>query len=157
MIYYLLLRSKGCANARWVGDGNCDDITNILICNYDGGDCCIEAIITDYCSECRCFEEVESTTATATTTIALLSCNSEDLINDGYCDDITNTMICNYDGGDCCLSNIRTPYCTDCKCLGLLDKSSNDIFRVSFKAAKFVSLFLAYHLIKVMSICLPIH
>ena len=46
----------GCAFAAWVGDGYCDDITNNLICNYDGGDCCLSNITTHYCRECICIE-----------------------------------------------------------------------------------------------------
>ena len=29
-------------------------------------------------------------------------------IGDGYCDDVINTELCNYDGGDCCGSYINT-------------------------------------------------
>ena len=28
----------------WINDGICDDDTNIESCQYDGGDCCLEAI-----------------------------------------------------------------------------------------------------------------
>ena len=37
-------------------------------------------------------------------------------MNDGYCDAGTNTAECNYDGGDCCGSNVNTGYCNDCIC-----------------------------------------
>ena len=40
----------------WVGDGFCDDATNNVECNYDGGDCCGPKISMDYCFECICFE-----------------------------------------------------------------------------------------------------
>ena len=37
-----------------VGDGFCDDKTNNAGCRYDGGDCCLSDMITDYCSNCSC-------------------------------------------------------------------------------------------------------
>ena len=36
-----------------VGDGICNDETNNFECNYDGGDCCVN-INTDSCSDCNC-------------------------------------------------------------------------------------------------------
>ena len=39
------------------------------------------------------------------------------LVGDGYCDDVTNTADCNYDGGDCCLDAIQTNFCFNCICL----------------------------------------
>ena len=44
----------GCTIPAWVGDGYCDDVTNNMECNYDGGDCCGSDINTQYCSECQC-------------------------------------------------------------------------------------------------------
>ena len=35
---------------------------------------------------------------------------------DGYCDDVANTEICNWDGGDCCGPNRVIDYCTECQC-----------------------------------------
>ena len=40
---------------------------------------------------------------------------------DGYCDDVTNGLDCNYDGGDCSGSFVNNQYCTDCtecRCVG---------------------------------------
>ena len=45
-----------------------------------------------------------------------LGCNVTQWVGDGYCDDVSNTIECNYDGGDCCLDNTNTVYCTDCLC-----------------------------------------
>ena len=42
---------------------------------------------------------------------------NEDWIGDAYCDDINNNVGCNFDGGDCCGSNVSTQYCTECLCL----------------------------------------
>ena len=38
----------------YVGDGYCDDGTNIPACDYDGGDCCRMNVNTDSCSDCNC-------------------------------------------------------------------------------------------------------
>ena len=38
------------------------------------------------------------------------------IVHDAYCDDNTNTAECNYDGGDCCGSNVNTQFCSDCLC-----------------------------------------
>ena len=38
-------------------------------------------------------------------------------MGDGYCDDVNNNLECNYDGGDCCGSNVNVQYCTECQCL----------------------------------------
>ena len=43
-------------------------------------------------------------------------CEIPSYVSDGYCDDHTNTGECNYDGGDCCGSNVNTLYCAECLC-----------------------------------------
>ena len=43
-------------------------------------------------------------------------CEIPGIVSDGYCDDLTNTAECNYDGGDCCGSNVNTGFCVDCIC-----------------------------------------
>ena len=43
-----------CSNPNMVGNGFCNDETNHLGCNYDGGDCCLMNVNTDYCSNCNC-------------------------------------------------------------------------------------------------------
>ena len=53
-----------CTKPEWVGDGYCDDITNTIECNFDGGDCCGIYIITYYCNVCTCLEEEDSTPTT---------------------------------------------------------------------------------------------
>ena len=47
-----------CENQMYVGDGYCDDENNNLKCNYDGGDCCLDQVLTDYCTICTCYENV---------------------------------------------------------------------------------------------------
>ena len=39
-----------------------------------------------------------------------------DHVADGYCDDIANTDICYWDGGDCCGPNPVIDYCVECQC-----------------------------------------
>ena len=39
------------------------------------------------------------------------------MVGDRYCDDDTNNLKCNFDGGDCCGPDIDTQYCIDCLCL----------------------------------------
>ena len=72
---------------QWVGDGICDDITNIFECDYDGGDCCMSDIIlevnTDLCTECLCYSN---------TSIPLLCDSTLVWIGDGFCDDATNNQ-----------------------------------------------------------------
>lgn len=87
----------------------CDDVTNTLWCDFDGGDCCLpdcnytvfreltDGILTEFnVSGCRCIPNVDTNT----------SCNISDakhVIRDGVCNDITNNPECLFDGGDCCL------------------------------------------------------
>merc|ERR1712048_776498 len=45
------------------------------------------------------------------------TCGSDQYKGDGNCDDENNNAGCNWDGGDCCGSNVSTKYCTKCQCL----------------------------------------
>ena len=96
-----------CANLMLVGDGFCNDLTNILECDFDGGDCCLTCVNTEFCSECQCHsgEYIDNGI-------------SNPIVGDGYCNDITNNAGCNFDGGDCCGSCINTEQCLDCECKG---------------------------------------
>lgn len=88
-----------------IGDGYCDDFNMNSECQFDGGDCCDENANFDYCLICEC--ETQSS----------LECTSHThWVGDGFCDDVTNNEACDFDGGDCCLSEINTSYCTICKC-----------------------------------------
>ena len=46
-----------------------------------------------------------------------MSCPNPELVANGVCNDETNHLGCNYDGGDCCV-NVNTDSCSDCNCLG---------------------------------------
>ena len=52
----------------WVGDGFCDDINNIVQCNFDNGDCCGLNVNTDFCQVCQCLGGGNNTTVSPTTT-----------------------------------------------------------------------------------------
>ena len=40
-----------------VADGFCDDDTNNLACDFDGGDCCGLEVLEAYCDDCDCHED----------------------------------------------------------------------------------------------------
>ena len=44
-------------------------------------------------------------------------CGSPTWKADNYCDDQNNNCGCDWDGGDCCGSNVNTNYCSACECL----------------------------------------
>ena len=54
--------SNSC-NQGWIGDGYCDDINNNQYCNFDGGDCCGSNANTDWCTECLCLEDQDTTSS----------------------------------------------------------------------------------------------
>ena len=47
------------------------------------------------------------------------------VVGNGYCNDETNNADCNYDGGDCCGTCVKTNHCSECECLG--EVSGNEI------------------------------
>ena len=52
----------------YADDGICDDANNIEECQWDGGDCCGDNVVTSDCSVCACLDPRETTVATTTTT-----------------------------------------------------------------------------------------
>ena len=107
-------------NAR-VGNGLCNDETNVDNCNFDGGDCCGTCVNSKYCSACECIGE-----------------NSGDIVNafldNGLCEDELNYGECMFDGLDCCgydswndgdyddthdIAPGDTVMCTECLCKGM--------------------------------------
>jgi hypothetical protein len=38
------------------------------------------------------------------------------LVGNGFCNNETNNADCNYDGGDCCATNVNTTACSECVC-----------------------------------------
>ena len=47
----------GCMDFHKVGDGVCNDETNHMECNYDGGDCCGDNVNVEHCKKCLCLSE----------------------------------------------------------------------------------------------------
>ena len=67
----------------YIGDGYCDDVNNNEMCEFDGGDCCLEEVKTDFCTSCICYEGNNTNsnsstinTITTTTKIATMSTTS---------------------------------------------------------------------------------
>ena len=82
----------------WVGDGICDDATNILECQYDGGDCCLEEPVSSACYYCTCFEGFTSTTKVSKVPISITYNNATHTIEIEYdfneqIDPLTTTTI----------------------------------------------------------------
>ena len=46
----------------WIGDGECDDVTNVAEWNYDGHDCCQVPLVKGSCLDCLCKETSITTT-----------------------------------------------------------------------------------------------
>ena len=74
-----------------LGDGVCDDRANEPWCYYDLGDCCKKDAIFDFCEECKCEVEFESSGG----------CIEPSLVGNGNCDPFLNNEGCLFDGGDC--------------------------------------------------------
>ena len=47
--------TQGCLES-WTNDGLCDDDCNFPQFDYDGGDCCLETLISTFCSDCFCHQ-----------------------------------------------------------------------------------------------------
>ena len=50
-------------------------------------------------------------------TFSYVGCIVPSWRGDNYCDDGNNNEGCDYDGGDCCGSNVNKTYCQNCECL----------------------------------------
>ena len=108
----------------WKGDGPCDDGNNNCGCEWDGGDCCGDNVNTDYCSACECLDPNAnsdydiSTTSMASTSTTTSACSEDWFIGDSICDDGNNNEDCEWDGGDCCGTNVVCcDWCSACECL----------------------------------------
>ena len=56
------------------GDHNCDDENNNAGCEYDGGDCCGDNVVTTFCSECACKDPGIDTPFIADTCVVTVIC-----------------------------------------------------------------------------------
>ena len=99
-----------------IGDGICHDENNNNLCAYDGGDCCGENIVTTNCTNCQCLQFKEMPRS------PFVLCPYYYKIGDGICQDENNVDLCLYDGGDCCLVEVTTTQCTECKCVSEEDE-----------------------------------
>ena len=96
----------GCAFRYLVGNGICDDESNIQSCDFDGGDCCGIAVITRFCQDCQCYDEhgnVQTSTAQPNDDFSTTQkeCPEPWLTGNGNCDPENDNYECDYDGGDC--------------------------------------------------------
>ena len=39
----------------WINDNTCDDDCNFPEFNYDGGDCCLDLVVSNFCWDCFCY------------------------------------------------------------------------------------------------------
>jgi len=91
------------------GDGYCDDETNSLNCEWDGGDCCIASCVdAEYdCGENAydCIDpEYYSSYGGEYGSDGQAECpGPRNWPGDGYCDGETNRPSCDWDAGDCCI------------------------------------------------------
>ena len=107
-----LISVEECWDPDYIGDGYCDDGNNKAECNFDGGDCCGSCVNMEFCIECLCLSEQNSSTG------------GQVLIGNGFCNDGLNKAECNFDGGDCCDPNANTDYCNLCQCVSSGDDST---------------------------------
>ena len=57
---------------KWIGDGICDDETNLLKCAFDYGDCCLNEIVDTNCFKCICHINGKKHQMTTVTQMPLL-------------------------------------------------------------------------------------
>lgn len=97
---YILVSQKHysfeCPKPMWQGDGRCDDINNIEICKFDGGDCCGSNVDKSFCIQCECKEDIAMLDGQVINGL----CNVA-LFTDGECNPENNNAECGFDGGDC--------------------------------------------------------
>ena len=41
----------------WKNDTICDDVCNVPKFQFDGGDCCLDLVFSDWCSHCFCYDD----------------------------------------------------------------------------------------------------
>ena len=78
-----------CPEYETIGNGNCDQANNKLVCLYDGGDCNMEGF-NGNCTTFECLDEQN-----------LDPCPKYQEIGNGQCDMENFNIICSFDGGDC--------------------------------------------------------
>ena len=41
----------------WKNDTICDDVCNVPEFQFDGGDCCLDLVFSNWCSHCFCYDD----------------------------------------------------------------------------------------------------
>ena len=118
--------NRGCPDKKSIGDHICQDENNNGQCGLDGYDCCTPFSDFSYCTECRCKLPYRPENSTHIEEIVqdmleaeYPDCPKPEYIGDMFCDDVTNTKGCNYDGGDCCNPYSFFFMCHHCVCFDM--------------------------------------
>ena len=69
---------------KWMGDGICDDETNLLKCDFDYGDCCVNEIVDTNCHKCICHTDGKKHQMTTTTIVPFICFLEQQLGNNEY-------------------------------------------------------------------------
>ena len=101
-----------CPMPLYAGDGYCDYVNNINLCNFDGGDCVMNKNGT-WQLEFGEFGVGSWGIFCLDTPYFAIDAN---YVGNGYCNDNANNEYCDYDGNDCCLPIILDDYCEECLC-----------------------------------------
>ena len=60
-------------NGHKIGNGVCNDELNLISCDYDGGDCCLNQVNIYACTRCLCHKDPQK-------------CPNTNLMGNGVCD-----------------------------------------------------------------------
>ncbi len=97
----------------WIADGFCDEIANIELCSWDGGDCCASTCVSA-AYQCDVLG-IDCLDPAASNTSPVENCAVDpSWIGDAYCDANANIEACLWDGGDCCPSTCTASFQYDC-------------------------------------------
>ena len=93
--------------------------TNVNPCSQDEGDCDLHNECQDglHCGSNNCPASLGFDSEVDCCFPCPGSCGFPSYVGDDYCDDENNNCGCEWDGGDCCGSDVNTDYCNDCDCL----------------------------------------
>ena len=126
-----------CPKALLIGNGFCDQQTNIAECNFDGGDCCNvinsnNTVGDGFCNDINnsefcnydggdcCGYDIKMDLCSECKCKHKETCSAgvyHSLVGDGFCNDETNNADCQFDGGDCCGACVVKDHCSECACL----------------------------------------
>ena len=107
-------------------NGICEDASNIEKCDFDGGDCCDPKSACG-CTDCQCHQSLKTECNNGCNLdvqgdyydynyfYGMMSPFKKAEQGNGICEDVANTEVCGYDGGDCC-DDEAVCECQDCLC-----------------------------------------